>query len=102
MIRLRRLVLPSLLAAAGYWAVFGGEYSVFELAGLRAATVEEEGRLGEVKMQIDSLSAWRDSLADDPSTIERVAREDFGMIGADETLYRFVDPDGGRAVTPER
>ena len=40
--RIRRLVLPTLLAAAAYWAVFGGEYSVFELSALRAATVEEE------------------------------------------------------------
>lgn len=102
MIRLRRLVLPGLLAAAAYWAVFGGEYSVFELSALRAASVEEEGRLDEVRLQIDSLTAWRDSLADDPATVERVAREDFGMIGAEETLYRFVDPGGAREVAPAR
>ena len=100
--RIRRLVLPTLLAAAAYWAVFGGEYSVFELSALRAATVEEEARLDEVRTEIDALTAWRDSLAHDPRTIERVAREEFGMIGADETLYRFVDPESEGEAPPER
>lgn len=103
MMRLRRLILPGFLAAALYWAVFGGEYSVFELAHLRSSLVEEEARLAEVTGEIGELTAWRDSLAHDPGTIERVAREEFGMVGENEVLYRFVDPNGsGGASTPER
>jgi cell division protein FtsB len=48
--------------------------------------------LVEVHSQIDSLSAWADSLRDDSGTLERVARERFGMIKEGETLYRFAEP----------
>lgn len=102
MTRIRRLVLPGLLAAAAYWAVFGGEFSVFELAEIRGALVEEEMRLAEVRTRIDSLTVSRDLLTDDPATIERVAREDFGMIREGETLYRFVDPETDEEIGPER
>ncbi|MEM7416551.1 MAG: septum formation initiator family protein [Gemmatimonadota bacterium] len=100
--RIRRLVLPGLLAAAAYWAVFGGEFSVFELSEIRGTLVAEETRLADVQTRIDSLTVWRDLLTDDPATIERVAREDFGMIREGETLYRFVDPEVDEDVGPER
>lgn len=99
----QRLVIPGLLLAAGYWSVFGGEYSVFEVRGARAAVVVEEARLAQVEQRIDSLSAWKDLLENDPVTIERVAREEFGMIRDGETLYRFADVDSdGAPPKPER
>lgn len=99
----QRLVIPGLLLAAGYWAVFGGEYSVFEVRAVRGAVVEEQARLAEVEQRIDSLAAWKDQLENDPVTIERVAREEFGMIREGETLYRFADVDPDREPpTPKR
>ena len=38
--KLKRLVLPGLLLVAVYYAVFGGEYSVFELRSTRQAVEE--------------------------------------------------------------
>ena len=62
--------------------------------------VEQEALVG-LEHQIDSLSAWADSLRNDPVTLERIAREQFGMIRKGETLYRFAVPsDGSRAVPP--
>ncbi len=87
-------VVPVLFLAAVYFAVFGGEYSIFELRATRAQVEVEDGRLGAVLSQIDSLSALADSLENDPATIERVAREEYGMIREGETLYRFVDAEG--------
>ncbi|MDE0899129.1 MAG: septum formation initiator family protein [Longimicrobiales bacterium] len=94
---IKRLVVPSILALAAYYAVFGGEYSAFELRSVRADIDVEEWELSEVQQEIDSLSAWVDLLENDAATIERVAREDFGMIRDGETLYRFAEPD----VEPE-
>jgi len=91
--RLAKLLLPSLLIVAVYTAVYGGEYSVFELHGTRVALEEERITLHELESQIDSLAAWADSLQNDPQTLERVAREEFGMIREGETLYRFAEPD---------
>ena len=99
-----RAIVPVLLLATLYFAVFGGEYSVFEVRNTRAQVEVERARLAEVSARIDSLGAWADSLANDPATIERVAREDFGMVREGETLYRFADAevsDTG-AVVPER
>jgi cell division protein FtsB len=101
---LRGLVIPSLLAIAVYYGVFGGEYSIFDLRSVRTAVDVEQERLRDVHLRIDSLTAWADSLRSDPATIERVAREDFGMIREGETLYRFAEADSEPSVpdTPER
>ena len=99
MFRLKRLVLPGLLLVALYYAVFGGEYSVFELRSTRQAVEAEKARLVEIRRQIDSLEAWRDSLLNDSLTLERLARERFGMIRDGETLYRFAEPPPD--TTPE-
>jgi len=104
--RLKRAVVPGLLLVAAYYAIFGGEYSVFELRWARAAVEVEQVRLEGLRAEIDSLAAWADSLANDDATIERIAREEFGMIREGETLYRFADTDSNedsaQPVTPTR
>ena len=97
--KLERALVPGLLLAALYYAVFGGEYSIFEVREARADLQDEREALVVVQGEIDSLSALTDSLRSDDATIERIAREEFGMIREGETLYRFVDGDD---VTRER
>ena len=91
--RLAKIMLPGLLLVAVYYALFGGEYSVFDLNRTRIALETERVTSVELEAQIDSLVAWSDSLRNDPQTLERVAREQFGMIREGETLYRFAEPD---------
>ena len=92
--KLERALVPGLLMAAIYYAVFGGEYSVFEVGAAREALEDERAALVHVRLEIDSLEAWADSLENDDTTIERMAREEFGMIRDGETLYRFADTAG--------
>ena len=94
--RIARLFAPGLLVVAVYYAVFGGEYSVFEVRRSRGDFDRERVALLELRSQIDSLQAWSDSLRNDPYTLERVARERFGMIRDGETLYRFAAPESDR------
>jgi len=89
---LKRIVLPGLLALAAYYAVFGGEYSMLEVRRARHDIEAAHAELGTVDATIDSLTARVDSLENDPATLERVARERFGMIREGETLYRFATP----------
>lgn len=91
--KLERALVPALLLAAIYYAVFGGEYSIFELQGARESLQEERQSLVRVQADIHALAVSADSLANDAGTIERIAREEFGMIREGETLYRFVDGD---------
>jgi len=92
-VKVKRLVLPGLLGLAVYYASFGGEYSYFELRAARVAARREAAELAERRRQLDSLRAWADSLDVDSATLERLARERFGMLRDGEVLYRFAESD---------
>ena len=102
--KLSRILLLGLLVLAAYYALFGGEYSVFEVRATRARIAEQEAELERLRHQIDSLRARADSLESDPAVLERIARERFGMIRDGEVLYRFAEPDsteeGAEEATP--
>ena len=98
--KLTKAVVPGLVLIAAYYALFGGEYSLLELQRARAAVVVERQELARLEQQIDSLGAWADSLRSDPVTLERIAREQFGMIREGETLYRFAVPAGEEPEAP--
>jgi cell division protein FtsB len=89
----RHLLAAAVLAAALYYAAFGGEYSAFDLLRLKRDRRDAETRLARTRREVDSLKAQALKLERDPATIERVARERFGMIREGETLYRFVPVD---------
>ena len=97
--RVRRFLLPALLGLAAYYAVFGGEYSLMELRRARAEIEIQERELAALTKTLDSLRAWVDSLQNDSATLERLAREQFGMIREGEVLYRTAEPPDSASDT---
>ena len=95
--RLKRYTLPAILGLALYFALFGGEHTHLELLEARSAIEEESQALAELHLKVDSLEARADSLENDPATLERVARERYGMIREGEILYRFAEPADSEA-----
>jgi cell division protein FtsB len=95
--KLKRLIVPAALLLAAYWAMFGGEYSVFEVRRARLAREAEAAELERIRMEIDSLGLLSDSLETDPALLERLARERYGMIKDGEVLYRFAEPHDSAA-----
>ena len=83
------VVIVAMLFLAAYFAVLGGEYSVFEIRQLEALEEERAAELARTEAEIDSLEAIAQHLERDPAAIERVARERYGMIREGEILYRF-------------
>jgi cell division protein FtsB len=92
---MKRYVWWGLIIIALYFAVQGGEYSTWDL-------YQQERRKGTLARQVDSLQHQVDSLGHflglvktDSATMERIAREEFGMVRGDkEILYRFSEsPD---------
>lgn len=89
----RLLLGGTLLLGAAYFGVFGGDYSLLDLRRVRAERVLEEERLNRARIDLEALQARRDSLATDPAALERLARDNLGLIRDGERLYRFVDGD---------
>lgn len=85
----RYLLGGILLAGAIYFALFGGEYSLLELGRIKRERAAEADRLSAARADVQQLEARVDSLASDPATIERIARERWGLIRPGERLYRF-------------
>ncbi len=102
---LKRLILPALIGLSVYFALFGGEYSVFEVRRVRAENLALEQRLAESERVNDSLRIRAEALDTDSATIERLAREEYGMIREGEVLYRFaapIDAEANSVQDPER
>ena len=92
-----RLVLGLvLLAGAVYFALFGGEYNVLDVQRIRREYAAEQERSRQLEAEIARLRARVDSLESDSATIERIARERWGLIRPGERLYRFEEPDPAR------
>jgi cell division protein FtsB len=86
---LRRMILPGVLMVAGYYAVFGGEYSILDVRQIQAEIAAARETVAELEQLTDSLQARADSLEFDDRTLETIARERFGLIREGEILYRF-------------
>jgi len=96
----RRLLAGGILALAGYYALWGGEYSAFHLVRLKKERREADARLADTRAQVDSLRTLAGKLEKDDAEVERIARERFGMIREGELLYRFVPVDSAGAPPP--
>jgi len=86
----RKVVFPVLMGLAVYYALFGGEYSVFEVRKARADRAVAEAQLTELRSELEGLRGRVEALETDPAALERIAREKFGMIRDGELLYRMV------------
>jgi cell division protein FtsB len=95
--KFRWLMVP-LVAGAAYYALFGGEYSLFEAKKLERERAAEQARLQQTREEVTALRARADSLQHDSATLERIAREKYGLIRNGERLYRFVDSVGANPV----
>ncbi len=85
-----RVILGAvLLAGATYFALFGGEYSLLGIARIRQEKGVEKTRYEAVRSEVTRLQARVDSLENDDPTIQRIARERWGLIKPGERLYRF-------------
>jgi len=89
---MKRIIWWALIAVAAYFAVQGGEYSTNDLYALSRRTGSLARQVDSLQRQVDSLGRYLKLVKSDSATMERIAREEFGMIRGDkEILYRFGD-----------
>lgn len=90
------LVFSGFLALAVYFAVAGGDYSVFEAGQAEAHLAATEAEIRRVRHETESMRARIDSLTYSDEALERLARERYGFIRDGEYLYRISEPQPGR------
>ncbi len=87
---MKRYIWWALIAIAVYFAVQGGEYSTRDLYVLDRRTRTVTQQVDSLQHQVDSLGRFLKLVKSDSATMERIAREEFGMVRGDkEILYRF-------------
>ena len=89
--RLSRTLFWAVLALAGYYALFGGRYSVLEVRAGAAERAVLQAHLDSLTAVNDALAARVASLENDPLALERVAREEYGLVRPGELLYRPME-----------
>jgi cell division protein FtsB len=83
-------VLAVIIMVGGLaFGLFGGEYRAIDSWKLKRQVREEQLALEQLRLEIDSLRAYAESLETNRVTQERVARERFGMIRDGEIVYRI-------------
>ncbi len=88
-------VIVALLA----FAIEGGEYGTRDLLSRTSRRAQLEVEVSQLQLVVDSLTREKEAVENDPATLERIAREEYGMVNGDrEILYRFAD-DGDDADT---
>ncbi|HUQ98968.1 MAG TPA: septum formation initiator family protein [Gemmatimonadaceae bacterium] len=86
----RKIVWGLLIAFALFFAIQGGEYSTRDLFVLHRRTATIGHEVDSLKHHVDSLTRFLRLVKSDSATMERLAREEFGMVRGDkEILYRF-------------
>ena|ERR1700693_2291667 len=89
---MKRIIWWALIVVAAYFAVQGGEYSTKDLYVLSRRSANLQRQVDSLQRQVDSLARYLKLVKSDSATMERIAREEFGMVRGDkEILYRFGD-----------
>ncbi len=79
-------------------AVLFGDSGLISIGGMRGVRSDLEGEISVLEEVKAETTDRRDDLKNDPWTIEKVAREDCGMIRDGEIVYLLDDeqPEGGQ------
>ena len=67
-----------------------GLFSILQMKGMKSSLQDEISALEQTR---DEATEYNDALRNDPWTVEKVAREEYGMIKNGETCYRVVLED---------
>lgn len=88
----RRAAIVIGIFALVAFAIQGGEYSTRDLMSRNRERDRLAAEVQRLALRRDALQAELDAVANDPATLERIAREEYGMVrGAREILYRFAE-----------
>ena len=88
----RRRLLYRIVSVFSLFVLLGGAYEAIRLVQFH---LEEKGLRDEIdrlKRENREMTETKRRLEEDPSEIERRAREDLGMMKEGERIYRLIEP----------
>jgi cell division protein FtsB len=97
---LRRILLVSLAAVLVYLLLLS-DFGLLHRWQLAREEARERARIEELEARQAELERERERLAD-PEYLERVAREEHGMVRPGEQVYRVAVPDTGKKGKEKR
>ncbi len=74
-------------------AILFDDSGLFSIVRMRGMERELDQEIAELALERDETEAYRDALEDDPEAIEKVAREEYGMIKDGEIVYLLPTED---------
>jgi cell division protein FtsB len=86
----QKLYTIVVLVGAALFGLFGGEYGMFDWLDLRRQEREERAAIERLTVEVDSLTRYAKQVQTDRKLLERLARDNFGMIRKGEYVYRIV------------
>ena len=85
---LRRIAWIGGALSVGFFTIEGGEYGTGDLWTQRGRKAKLDAEVAQMRLDVDSLRAEYKVLTTDDARLERIAREEFGMVrGSKELLY---------------
>jgi cell division protein FtsB len=97
---LRRVAWIGGALAVGLFTIEGGEYGTRDLWTQKGRKAKLDAEVAQLRLDVDSLRAEYKVLTTDNARLERIAREEFGMVrGGKELLYWVGNGTGGAADT---
>jgi cell division protein FtsB len=96
--RLKVVVGLMVLGILGFTIL--GEHGVLKLVRYRQQRQEFVKEASRLREENEKLRQDIESLQNDPSFIERVARENLGMVKPGEFVIQFTDPKPADKVSP--
>jgi cell division protein FtsB len=88
------------------FAVEGGEYGTSDLWSQRGRRAALDAEVGQLTREVDSLRVELQAIRTDNARLERIAREQFGMIRGDKELLYWVgdgsERDSAKIVVSDR
>jgi cell division protein FtsB len=71
-------------------AILMGDSGLFSIAHMKGMKRELQDEIQALEVTRDEAAAYNEALTNDPAAVERVAREEYGMIKDGEICYRVV------------
>lgn len=96
---LRRVAWAAGALSVLYFAVEGGEYGTTDLLTLRDDVAEVEAELALLRDTVAALDSTLKLVSTDDFTLERIAREEHGLVKDEKELLYWVDDPSARDST---